>query len=313
MATEQARRSGALPERVHLGQPCTSQRSTLHTEFFRLKAEEYDYMREISRPLNAESMDGCHRLYLKTDDDGRKMTGSKQLSLRESTYQRRHGQNVLQQVRCNVALPYKSRGIRFSSVSVPTFCFDNPSSLLVTPLPNAKPLQEPSGGTSATSSRPLASPSTNFESSSNCPIIMAAAHPQAFIPAGPHTDIPTLHTQYNWLELLDAAQAYPQAQGYWILRYSPQTIDQRWAELCGLYANGGLPGVSHISVSTLRYNHTHPGCNDHVILIKCGPSEDEAGCKEILQGVLEHLPVENHPCTLHYNGPAGTTWHYLVR
>ncbi|GAV03861.1 hypothetical protein RvY_14231-2 [Ramazzottius varieornatus] len=141
----------------------------------------------------------------------------------------------------------------------------------------------------------------------------AAAHPQAFPFSGPHTDIPTLHTRYKWLELLDAAQAYSEAQGYWILPYSPQTIDQRWAELCGLYANGGLPMVSHIAVSTLRYIQIHPDRNDYVILIKCGPSEDEARCTEVLEGVLNIFPVENHHHgdLLYYKNNSGkVTWNY---
>eukprot|EP01084_Bolivina_argentea_P142608 250526_1 len=102
---------------------------------------------------------------------------------------------------------------------------------------------------------------------------------------------PTTITDIPWIGELDPKRFAELASGgKWMLFYSHDKIWPHWKKCQQLYRNNKLKGVSNMKVSTCHYHHSS---SVGVIILYCGPPNDEKKVKEIGRNILQETEYTN--------------------
>lgn len=81
--------------------------------------------------------------------------------------------------------------------------------------------------------------------------------------------------------------------GKWMLFYTNDEIDEKWKIITKLYDEGLLPGITSMKVSTFKPNPRASNQNSKVIILYCGPCDDEELVKNIGQKIIDNTGYKN--------------------
>ena len=115
---------------------------------------------------------------------------------------------------------------------------------------------------------------------------------------------PTTVIDTPWITELDPKRFTKlPSGGKWMLFYPKTQIASIWRKCQTLYRNNQLNGVSNMKVSTSNEYHSSPV---GVIILYCGPPEDESKCIEVGQTILAETGYTNSSKKMFYKTDAQT-------
>lgn len=89
-------------------------------------------------------------------------------------------------------------------------------------------------------------------------------------------------------------------RGKWMLFYPLSDIDGMWQLMKNLFDTGELHGVSDVKVSTAKSSAGHPDKNSGVIMVYCGPCDDEELMLKIGEKIASKTKYENRSGFMRY-------------
>jgi hypothetical protein len=88
--------------------------------------------------------------------------------------------------------------------------------------------------------------------------------------------------------------------GKWMLFYPVCQIDNKWKEMCDLYDNRKLIGISSMKCSTAYENSRSSNSDEKVIILYCNNSDDEKQIMEIGKILKQYIQDYKTSNTIYY-------------